>query len=78
MQIYESPKVAEVRVVGILGLPLGSLGTKCHLGAGLMAKHIIYYKGKGDGFPQVWAMVNLVNPNLAMACPNTKSVPAMH
>jgi hypothetical protein len=25
-----------------------------------MAKHKEYYKGEGDGFPQVWAMVNLV------------------
>jgi hypothetical protein len=39
----QAPKVAKVLGVGILGLPLGSPGTKCHLDAGLMAKHRVYY-----------------------------------
>jgi len=39
--------------VGISGFPLGSPGTKGHLGVGPMARHIIYYKGEGGGFPQV-------------------------
>jgi hypothetical protein len=43
-----------------------------------MAKHKVYYKGGGGGFPQVQAMVSLVSSNLPMACPNTKSVLAMH
>jgi len=38
--------------LGILGLPFGSLGTKCHLDVGLMERHRVYYKGEGDGFPQ--------------------------
>ncbi len=45
------PKVAEVPIVKISRLPLGSPGTKCHLGVGLMARHKIYYKGEGGGFP---------------------------
>ncbi len=46
-----APKVAEVLGVGISGLPLGSAGTKCHLGVGPIAKHRVYYKGEGGGFP---------------------------
>jgi hypothetical protein len=41
-----APKVMRVPTLGILRLPLGSLGTKCHLGASPMAKHKIYYKGE--------------------------------
>jgi hypothetical protein len=44
-------KVAGVLILGILGLPLGSPGTKCHLNVGPMAKHKVYYKGEGGGFP---------------------------
>jgi hypothetical protein len=58
-----TPKVAGVPVVGISKLPLGSLGTKCHLDMGLMERHKVHYKGEGDGFPQVRAVVNLVCPN---------------
>jgi hypothetical protein len=36
------------------------------------------YKGEGGGFPQVWAVVNLVNPCLFVARPCTKGVPAAH
>jgi hypothetical protein len=32
------------------------------LGAGFVAMHREYYKGEGDGFPQVWVMVNFVSP----------------
>jgi hypothetical protein len=58
-----APKVAGVPTLGILGLPLGSPGTKCHLDVGLVERHKVYYNGEGGGFPQVWAMVNLVSPN---------------
>jgi hypothetical protein len=64
--------------VGILRLPLGSLGTKCHLGVGPMARHKLYYKGEGGGFPQVRVVMSLVSLSLLMARPNTKSVVAMH
>ncbi len=40
-----TPKVTGVPTLGILGLPLGSLGTKCHLGVDPMTRHIVYYKG---------------------------------
>jgi hypothetical protein len=53
-------KVAGVPIVGILGLPLGSLGTKSHLDVAPVERHKVYYKGEGGGFPQVWVVVNLV------------------
>jgi hypothetical protein len=56
----------------------GSPRTKCHLGAGPVARHIVYYKGEGGGFPQVWAVVSLVSLSLFMVRPNTKSAPTMH
>jgi hypothetical protein len=46
-------KVVRVPTLGISKLPFGSPMTKRHLGVGLMARHRIYYKGEGDGFPQV-------------------------
>ncbi len=52
--------------------------TKCHLGVGPMAKHKVYYKEEGGGFPQVRAVVSLVNSNLPVARPNTKSASTMH
>jgi hypothetical protein len=58
-----APKVARTSTLGISGLPLGSLMTKCHLGVGLMARHKIYYKGEGGGFPQVRVVVSLVSPS---------------
>jgi hypothetical protein len=66
------PKVARVLIVRISGLPLGSPGTKWHLGVGLVSKHKVYYKGEGGGFPQVRAVLNFVSPSLPVARPNTK------
>ncbi len=63
---------------GISGLPFGSLETKCHLDVAPVEMHIVYYKGEGGGFPQVWAMVSLMNPSLPVTCPNTKSAQTMH
>jgi len=71
-------KVAGALVMRILGLSLGSPKTKCHLDVGLTQRHIIYYKGEGGGFPQVWAVVNLMNLNLLVIRPSTKSAPTMH
>jgi hypothetical protein len=62
----------------VLGLPLGSPGTKCHLDVALMKKHRVYYKGEGGGFPQVQDVVSLVSPSLPVVCPSTKSVQTMH
>ncbi len=64
--------------MAILGLPLGSPGTKSHLDVGLVERHIVYYKGEGGGFPQVRAVLSLVSPSLPVARPSTKSVPIMH
>jgi hypothetical protein len=64
--------------VGILRLPLGSFETKCHLGAGPMARHKVYYKGENDGFPQVHVVVSFVSSSLLVARPSTKSVATMH
>jgi hypothetical protein len=72
------PKIAEVPIVGISGLPLGSFRTKCHLGVGPMTMHIVYYKGEGGGFPQVRVVVSLVSSSLPMVSLSTKSAPTMH
>jgi hypothetical protein len=44
-------EVAGVSVVGILGLPLGSLGTKSHLDVAPVESCKVYYMGEGGGFP---------------------------
>jgi hypothetical protein len=64
--------------VGILGFPLGSPGTKCHLDASPMASHKVYYKREGGGFPQVQVVVSLVSPSFPVARPSTKIVSIMH
>jgi hypothetical protein len=48
------------------------------MGAGPVAKHIVYYKGEGGGFLQVRAVVSLVNLCLPMVRPCAKSVLVMH
>jgi hypothetical protein len=73
-----APKVTRVPTLGILRLPFGSPETKCHLDAGPMASHRVYYKGEGGGFLQVWVVMNLVNPNLHVARSNTQSALTMH
>jgi hypothetical protein len=40
-----------------------------------MESYIVYYMGEGGGFPQVWAMVSLVSPELPVACRSTKGAP---
>ncbi len=67
-----APKVAGVPTVGTLKLPLGSPETKLHLGVGPVAMHIVYYKGEGGDFPQVWAVVSLVGMCLLVVHPCTK------
>jgi hypothetical protein len=48
-----APKITRVPSLGILGPPLGSPKTKCHLDVGFVERHIVYYKGEGGGFSQV-------------------------
>jgi hypothetical protein len=73
-----APKVAGILVMGIPRLPLGSPGTKCHLDVSLVKRHKIHYKGEGGGFPEVWAVMSFVSPNLPVVRPSTKSVQTMH
>jgi hypothetical protein len=71
-------KVGRVPILGISRLPLESLGTKWHLGAGPMDKHKVYYKGEGGGFPEVWVVVSIVSPCLLVARLCTKSALIIH
>jgi hypothetical protein len=76
-----TPKGASILgilTVKISKLPLGDLGTKCHLDVGLVERHRVYYKGEGGGFPQVLAVVSLVSLRLPVVCPSTESAPTMH
>jgi hypothetical protein len=66
-------KIVRVPILGISGLPLGNLRTKWHLDVGLVARHTVYYKGEGGGFPQVRAVVSLMSPSLPVVRPNTKN-----
>jgi hypothetical protein len=51
---------------------------KNHLDVGSMASHIMYYKGKGGDFPQVWGRGESCVFMLPMARPSTKGGPTMH
>jgi hypothetical protein len=42
----------KIPAMGILELPLGSPGTKWHLGANRVASRKVYYKREGGGFPK--------------------------
>jgi hypothetical protein len=46
--------ISKLPTLAISRLPLGSLKIKSHLDGGLVERHIVYYKGEGGGFPQVW------------------------
>jgi len=67
-----APKVARIPTLGILWFPLGSRKVKWHLSASPVARHRVYYKGEGGGFPQVQTVVNLVSPWLLVAYSCTK------
>jgi hypothetical protein len=43
-----------------------------------MPNHREYYKGEGGDFPQVRAMVSLVNLCVLVVCPCTKNTPTVH
>ncbi len=44
--------------MAVLGLPLGSPGTKSHLDVGLVERRKENYMGEGGGFPRVRAVVS--------------------
>jgi hypothetical protein len=58
---------------GNFGTPIWDK-TKCHLDVAPEKRRRVYYKGEGGGFPQVWAVMSLVNPSLPMVHPNTKAL----
>jgi hypothetical protein len=64
--------MAGIQTRTISGLIFGSPGIKSHSDVGAAERYREYYMGEGGGFPQVWAMVNLVNPKSFMVCPSTK------
>jgi len=43
-----------------------------------VARHRQYYKGEGDGFPQIWVTVNLVSLCLPMIRSCTKNAIIIH
>jgi hypothetical protein len=47
----------------ISGLPLGSPETKSHLDVAPVERCKVYYKREGGGFPEVQAVVSLMNPS---------------
>jgi hypothetical protein len=51
---------------------------KRYLGAIPMVNHKEYYKKEGGGFPQIWAMVNLVRPCMFVVHLCTKHVLTTH
>ncbi len=73
-----APKIMKIPTLGISKLPFGSYGTKCHLDVDFVERHKIYYKGEGDGFPEIQAVVSLMSPKLHVVCPSTKSAQTMH
>jgi len=54
-------KVTEVLILRISGLSFRSPETKWCLAVGPMAKHRVYYKGEGDGFPHVRVVVSFLS-----------------
>jgi hypothetical protein len=58
-QSYGAPKLRESQMAGFRD---SHSGEKSHLDVGPVARHSVYYKGEGGGFPQVRAMVSLVCP----------------
>jgi hypothetical protein len=71
-------KVTEIPILRILGLQLGSPGTKLHLDVSHIIKYKEYYKGEDGGFPQVRAMVGLMNLCLLVVRSCTKSAPVTY
>jgi hypothetical protein len=64
--------VARVQTETILGLLLGSLEIKSHSDVGAAKRRREYYMGEGGVFPQVQAVVSLINPESLVAFPYTK------
>jgi hypothetical protein len=64
---------------GNFGTPIWESQDKMPFGCGPYGEaQKVYYKGEDGGFPQVRAMVSLVNLSLPMARPSTKNIQTMH
>jgi hypothetical protein len=61
-QSYRAPKPRESQLAGFRDSHAGVPGEKSHLDVGPVERSRVYYKGEGDGFPQVRAVVSLVCP----------------
>jgi len=75
---YGPPKSRESQFFEFWDSQLVSPGTKWHLGASPMARHREYYKGEGDGFPQIWAVLSFLNLCMPVVCLCTKNAPTTH
>jgi hypothetical protein len=64
----------EVSILRILGLLMWEFWEKCHLRVASKANHRKYCKEEGGGFPQIWAVVNFVNPCMCVPCLCTKNI----
>ncbi len=62
LQSYGAPKSRKSQLARFRDSHSGVSGEKSHLDVGLVERSKVYYKGEGGGFPQVWAVVNLVCP----------------
>jgi hypothetical protein len=79
LQLCFKPHPNRKFVRKVMGLQsCGNPKTKWHLGVGPVAKHKVYYKGEGGGFPQVRVVMSLVSLCLPVAHPYTKSALATH
>ncbi len=61
-QSYVAPKSRESHLARFQDSHSRVPGEKSHLDVGSIAKHKVYYKGEGGGFPQVRAVMSLVCP----------------
>jgi hypothetical protein len=71
-------KVAKVLISRIAKLLTWESWEKRHLDVASITCHKEYYKGEGGGFPQLRAMVSLVNPCMPMVRSCTKTALTMH
>ncbi len=67
--------MAGVETRTVLGLFLGTPGTKNHSDVGVVDKCKEYYMGEGGGFPRVRAVVSLMSLESPVACSSTKVLP---
>jgi hypothetical protein len=67
--------VAGVQTRTVSRLLFGSPKIKNHSDVGAVERRKEYCMGEGGGFPQVQAVVSLVNPESPVACPSTKGAP---